>query len=66
MRLKYVLLLVLFVLYGCVDDNICNCVETTTRVLNNVVNVNEYWIECDAPFTQLMVYDWGNVVIDCR
>lgn len=55
----------MFILYGCSHDT-CLCTETTTNAVDNWVDINEYIIECDSPYTILETYWWGNVVVDCR
>lgn len=68
-RAQYSLLvgLILLLISGCDWDTQCRCVETTTVFNNKRVYVDVYVIDgCNQPFTQTTVYDWGNVVTDCR
>jgi hypothetical protein len=68
-RTQYSLLvgLILLIISGCDWDTNCRCVETTTDIQYNRVEVVEYVLEnCNEPFTQTTVYRWGNVVTDCR
>jgi hypothetical protein len=68
-RAQYSLLvgLILLIISGCDWDTNCRCVETTTDIQYNRVEVVEYVLEnCNEPFTQTTVYRWGNVVTDCR
>ena len=58
--------LLMFTLYSCTPDNTCLCTETITDIEANRVDINEFLIECDNPYTILETYRWGNIVIDCR
>lgn len=63
--MKKVLLILLLTLYSCTND-ICYCTETITDIERGIVEVNEFLTDCDEPYTTLITYRWGNVVIDCR
>ena len=64
--MKNIIILFILVLYGCNPNDTCHCTETVTNVRNNLVDINDYIIECDGPYTILETYEWGNVVTDCR
>ena len=65
--MKIRLVLFALLLFSCDRDDDCLCIETTTNIQYNTVNVDECWIDdCNDPFTVLQTYNWGNVVIDCR
>lgn len=66
MKYFYSILIMITMLYAC-DDSECYCTETTTDIRRGEVYVEEYWIDdCYEPFQQVVFYEWGNRIIDCR